>query len=172
MAEMYDLVKNNESKRRGKLRKEWKIAALIAAAVIVLGVIGGVLWWKLTAGTRFSKFCAKLSESTSYAYKNDSAKVEDDDGVRRLSRENAYEIYQCACVYGPGDERLSAPDGDGVTITYGDGSFLRLVDEGEGNESRLCFCYSDGDGSTHSFTASGLSIRYLNGRYLNRDKNE
>ena len=172
MAEMYDYVKNNESKRKGKLRKEWKVAALIVAVVIVLGTIGGLLWRKISAGNRFSDFCAELSAATTYAYKHDSATVNNGTETYRLTGENIYEVYQCVCVYGPGDERRSVPEGDSITIDYGNGATLTFVTMDDEDGSKLCFCFSDGDGYKHNFVASGISLQYLNGRYLKREKNE
>ena len=133
--EMYEFVQNSKTRRKGKRRRDWKIGVMIAVAVIILAVIGGLLWWKLTAGQRFSKFCGKLSESTTYAYEHNAAAVEDADGTYRLTTENLYELYQCVCVYGPGKESCSAPEGDGLTVTYGNGAELKLVKAGEGKDT-------------------------------------
>ncbi|MBO4935102.1 MAG: hypothetical protein J5441_08075 [Clostridia bacterium] len=172
MSEMYEFVQNSKNKRKGKRRVEWKIAVLIAVAVAILAVIGGLLWRNMTAGRRFSEFCGKLSESTTYAYEHDSAAVEDADGIYGLTTENLYELYQCVCVYGPGKERRSAPEGDGVTVTYGNGSSLKLVKVGEGKDEELFFCYSDADGYSHVFRGENVRLSYIVSRYLSRSKNE
>ena len=169
---MYEFVRNSKTRRKGKRRREWKIGVLIAVAVIILAVIGGLLWWKMTAGQRFSKFCGRLSESTTYAYEHNSAAVEDADGTYGLTTENLYELYQCVCVYGPGKESRSAPEGDGVTVTYGDGSSLKLVKVGEGKEEELFFCYSGADGYSHVFRGENVRFSYVVSRYLSRSKNE
>lgn len=172
MSEMYEFVQNSKNKRKGKRRVEWKITALIALAVVILAVIGGLIWSKMTAGQRFSKFCGKLSESTTYAYDHDSAAVGDAEGEYKLTGENLYELYQCVCVYGPGRERRSVPKGDGVTVTYGNGASLKLVKVGEGREEELFFCYSDADGYSYVFRGENVKLSYIVSRYLSRSKNE
>ena len=172
VSEMYEFVQNSKNKRKGKRRKEWKIAALFAAAVVILVVIGGVLWRNLTAGRRFSEFCGKLSESTTYAYKNDSALVVNGGETYKLTSENLYELYQCVCVYGPGKERRSSPDGESVTVNYGNGAVLLLVKTGEGLDEELYFCYSEADGYSHVFRGENVKLSYIVSRYLAKNKNE
>ena len=172
MSEMYEFVQNSENKRKGKRRAEWKVAVLIAVAVAIILSIGGVLWWNISTGRRFSTMCGKLSDSTTYAYEHDSAAVEDHEGVYKLTEENLYELYQCVCVYGPGKQSLREPEGETLTVTYGNGASLRLIEVGEGLESELYFCYSDPDGYSHIFHTREASLSYLRGRYLSRAKNE
>ena len=169
---MYVFVQNSKNKRKGKRRVEWKIAALIPVAVAILAVIGGLLWRNMTVGRRFSEFCGKLSESTTYAYNHDSAVAEDAEGTYKLTSENIYELYQCVCVYGPGKESRSEPEGDGVTVTYGNGSSLKLVKVGEGKDEELFFCYSDADGYSHVFRGENVRLSYIVSRYLSRSKNQ
>ena len=120
----------------------------------------------MTVGQRFSKFCGKLSESTTYAYEHNSAAVEDADGTYRLTTENLYELYQCVCVYGPGRERFREPDGDGVEIDYGNGAKLKLVWDGE----RLYFCFRGAEGFNHIFYTKEIDLDYLMMRYLAPEK--
>ena len=172
MSEMYEFVHNSKNARKGKRRKEWKIAVLIAVAVAILGCIGGLLWKNMTAGRRFSEFCGKLSESTTYAYAHESALVENGGETYKLTEENVYELYQCVCVYGPGRERGSTPKGETVAVTYGNGAVLKLVKVGEGSDEELYFCYSDSDGYSHVFRGENVRLSYIVSRYLSKSKNE
>lgn len=172
MSEMYEFVQKSKNKRKGKRRKEWKIAALIAVAVAILAVIGGLLWKNMSAGRRFSEFCGKLSESTTYAYKHASAIVENDGETYKLTADNVYELYQCVCVYGPGKERRRAPEGETVTVTYGNGAELKLVKVGDGKEEELYFCYSDSEKYSHVFRGDNVRLSYIVSRYLDKSKNE
>lgn len=168
MSEMYEFVrsgdKNGESRR--KRRKEWLTAVLLIAAVAVLIVIGIVIGKNITTGKRFSAFCVELSDNTDYAYRRRSATADTGDGAYKLDRESVYELYQCVCTYGPGHETGSAPDGDTVTVDYGNGSVMLLVQTGEGSDRRLYFSFTGRDGYTHCFYTEYLQLDYVVGRYL------
>ena len=168
MSEMYEFVRNSDrdSKRKGKRRREWLIAVLVIIAVAILAVIGTLIWRKITAGNRFSDFCTELSESTEYAYRHRCATADVGEGPYKLSRDIVYELYQCVCVYGPGHEAGSPPTGDSVTVDYGDGSSMRLVQTGEGEEARLYFSFSGADGYSHCFYTEYVKLNYITSRYL------
>ena len=168
MPERYEFVRNSEqnSKRRGKRRKEWLIAVLVIIAVAILAVIGTLIWRRITVGNRFSDFCAAISESTDYAYRHRSATADVGEGPYKLDREAVYELYKCVCVYGLGREGHGEPDGEGATVEYGDGSYMRIVQTGEGNDRLLYFYFSGADGYSHCFYTEYVRLDYVVSRCL------
>lgn len=174
MPDMYEMIQNNgkNGERGRKRRKEWLTAVLLIAAVAVLAVIGTVIWNKVTTGKRFSSFCAQLSDNTDYAYRRRSATADVGEGAYKLERDSVYELYQCICTYGPGHETGSEPDGETATVDYGNGAYLRLIQTGEGSESRLYFSFYGRDGYTHCFYTEYLKLDYVISRYLKPESSE
>ena len=168
MSEMYEFVRNSdqESKNKGKRRKEWLIAVLVVIAVAILAVLGTLIFRKITTGQRFSEFCSKISTSTDYAYRHRSATADVGEGAYKIARDGIYELYQCVCVYGLGREGHGVPDGESVTVDYGDGSSMLIVQTGEGEDVQLYFCFSAADGYSHCFYTEYVKLDYVISRYL------
>ena len=160
MEDLYEPVRRNENNRRGVRDKK----AIIVIAVVVLFFVGMILsfWWYMSYWKRYANLSSELSAATAFAYKHDSATVDNGSGSYKLKKDNAYEIYQCVCVYGPGRERFSMPEGDGVEIDYGNGASMRLIQQ----DDRLYFCFFSAAGSRHIFYTKDISVDYLMRRYL------
>ena len=167
-ADLYEPVRKNEKTRRRRRDVAFWIVGvvLLFSAAMIFS-----FWWNMSYWKRFAKLSSSLSEATAYAYKHGSAVVNDGaGGTYALSADNAYEVYQCVCVYGPGRERFSVPEGEGVTITYGNGSALRLMELGEGDGARLYFCFFSKSEKAHVFSTNEIDLAYLVTRYLAPEK--
>lgn len=167
--DLYEPVRRHAAERRER-RIDKK--AVIVVAVLLVFFVGMMLsfWWFMSYWDRYYDMCAELSAATNYAYDNDCATVTDGSVTYALARENIYEVYQCVCIYGPGREKFSAPSGDSVTVDYGNGAAVRLVQTGSGEEARLYFCFSAADGSTHTFYTSDISLEYMMKQYLSQKR--
>ena len=163
--DLYKPIRENGKKRRR--RRDKTLLTIGIVAFFFAGMIFS-FWWNMSYWKRFSKLCSSLSEATTYAYKHDSAYVVDGSDRYKLDALNGYEVYQCVCVYGPGRERFSVPDGEGesVTITYGNGASLRLLELGEGDSARLYFCFFEKNDKSYIFSTNEIKLDYIYTRYL------
>lgn len=167
--DIYEPVRRHAAARRE--RRVDKKAVIVIAALLVF-FVGMILsfWWLMSYWNRYSDMCAKLSAATAYAYDNGCATVTDGSTAYALAQDNIYEIYQCVCVYGPGREKFGAPAGESVTVDFGEGSSMRLVQTGTGEEARLYFCFSSADGFAHTFYTSDINLEYMMKRYLSQKR--
>ena len=165
--DLYEPVRRHEQERRRS--KDSKVA--LTVMLLLVFFVGMIMsfWWFMSYWDRYYEMCSKLSDCTELAYRKHTATVDDGAGVYSLSDENVYKVYQCACIYGPGRERFTEPEGEVVTVSYGVGSYVRLISVGEGEDERLYFSFHSADGFTHTFYTSDISLDYLMKRYLSRD---
>ena len=167
--DLYEPVRRHAESRR---RKDGKVVlTVVLLAVFFVGMILSFVWF-MSYWHRYSDMCSKLSDCTELAYRKHTATVNDGAGTYALSDENVYEVYQCVCVYGPGREKFSEPEGDVVTVDYGVGSYMRLIRTGEGDDERLYFCFYSADGFSYMFYTSDINLDYMMRRYLSRDKQQ
>ena len=168
MEDMYEPVARHEGKRR-ETKDRKTIIIIIVVGMFFIGMLFS-FWWYMSYWKRYAKLSSELSAATLYAYDNDCAYAEtasDGNTLRYgLKSGNAYELYQCVCVYGPGRERFKEPEGDWIEIDYGNGAKMKLIQKGE----RLYFCFYGAEGFNHIFYTREIDLDYLMTRYLAPDK--
>ena len=164
MEDMYEAVRNNEGKRR-PVRDKKILITIIVVGMFFIGMIFS-FWWYMSYWKRYANLSSQLSAATTFAYAHESASVSVGGDTYKLKPENAYEVYQCVCVYGPGRERFRLPEGDAAEIDYGNGARLELIQ----SDSRLYFCFFGATGFKHIFYTNDIDLDYLTARYLAPDK--
>lgn len=139
------------------------IVLLLAVAVLVAGI------WYLGYGRRFKVFVSNLSNSTTYAYENESLTAEVNGSRYQISADNMYGIYSYIALNKSGRESRKIPAGEPVVLAYGDGSVLRLWDQPDdlraGGHS-LFLQYTDVDGREYSYINYKMTLDTIETRYL------
>ena len=144
--------------------------SLLAGGVLLCAVIFAVVaamavyscWYQL----RFRQFLSDLSDSTVYAYQNDSLHMEADGRTVRVEGEPIYALYQAVAEDGPG--RLVEPPAwmPDAVLTYGDGSSLELWGiELEGYQTNVkegvLLRYVDPAGTVYCYDTDGFRLSPL-----------
>ncbi|MBQ6553220.1 MAG: hypothetical protein IJL83_06375 [Clostridia bacterium] len=161
---MYEPVIRNEGKGR-RFGDKKILITIIIVGMFFIGMIFS-FWWYMSYWKRYANLSSELSAATTFAYAHDSANVKIGGETYKIKPENAYEVYQCVCVYGPGRERFRSPEGDAAEIDYGNGARLELIQK----DGRLYFCFFGSTGFEHIFYTSDIDLDYLVTRYLAPDK--
>lgn len=162
---MEGLYANIRSERKTRSDgRFWSIVAVTAClfAAVVISVV-----WVMGYHSRFTKFVSGLSDSTTYAYNNDSLTAEIDGKRFRVSEENMYGIFGYLSLSKSGRESTKAPDGESVKLDYGNGTTLELWDMPVGERNHYLFIqYTYINGETYSYinyktTLETVMVRYL-----------
>lgn len=162
---MEGLYANIRSERRSRNdRRFWSIMTAAAGlfAVVVISVV-----WTMGYHSRFTKFVSGLSDSTTYAYNNDSLTAEIDGKRFKVSEENMYGIFGYLSLNKSGRESSKVPEGEPVKLDYGNGTVLELWDMPVGKRNHYLFIqYTYLNGETYSYinyktTLETVMVRYL-----------
>jgi len=162
MGGLYERVRREH--RAGKDRRIWVATAVLVC--VTAAVIASVVWFLGYHG-RFSAFVGKLSASTTYAYKNDGLIATVNGKSFQVSEENMYGIYAYISLNKSGRESKKVPEGEPVTLDYGNGTMLRLWDipAGEGHHY-LFIQYTDIKGEIYSYISFKTTLDTVIARYL------
>lgn len=155
---MYQAVQRYRNSKGNRSLWLWLAACLLVCAVVI-----GVMIWGYWFQMRFRAFVSDLSDSTTYAYRNDCLRAEIDGVSVRVTGENMYQIYNAIVSAGPG--RLgSAPDeAPAALLDYGDGSRMevwsvRLVNSSTDLEYGLFLRYTGPEGSVYAYDTDQLAL--------------
>lgn len=165
MEGLYMNVRNDS-----RTRKDTWIWTIMVTVVCVFVIMGVVVIWFLGYHGRFSKFVSKLSDSTTYAYNNDGLTAEMDGEVFKVSDENMYGIFGYLSLSKSGRESRKVPEGEPVTLDYGNGSILKLWDmSADGRHHNLFVQYTDPAGDVYSYISYKATLDTVAVRYLTRE---
>lgn len=170
MVDMYAKVNKDR-----KIKKDSKFNYIISAVIVIMMFVVLSFAWAFGYHFRFHSFVSGLSNSTTYAYNNDTLIAEIDGKSMKISGENMYGIYSYISITGSGKERKTPPDGEPIILSYGDGSVLKLWDEaGKDNPGRhnLFLQYTNIDGEIYSYLSYGMTLDTIVTRYLLYDNIE
>ncbi len=165
MSGLYDRVKRDQ-----KTKKDVGVylPLALAAGFLIVAVI--FVAWFIGYQKRLSKFIANLSNSTTYAYANDSLIAEVNGKTYRVSEENMYGIFSYLSLNKSGRESGKAPEGEPVVLDYGDGTTLRLWEmpekEGAKGHHDMFIQYTDAGGNTYSFISYKTTLETVVVQYL------
>lgn len=114
-------------------------------------------------------YVGRLSNSTAYAYRNDTLQISVSGETRSLDKERAYQIYQLVSNAGEGRIQKALPSGaPSAILDYGNGSTLTVweipvsASSNEGHETDIFLLFQDEKGS-YGYIAWDLSPRkFLN----------
>lgn len=137
-------------------------ALLIAAFALSVGFAGRYQ-------RNYWDYIGRLSNSTAYAYRNDTLQITTGRQTRSLPTERAYQIYQLVTNAGEGRIQKALPSGEPTAIlNYGNGSTLTVwqipvsVSSNEGHKTDIFLLFQDEKGS-YGYIAWDLSPRkFLN----------
>ncbi len=141
------------------------IAGILVLAAVVL-IVGG---WVVGYNRRFKVFVKNLSNSTTYAYENESLIAEMDGRHYKISADNMYGIYSYITFNKSGKESRSIPEEEPIVLSYGDGSVLKLWDQPDAQRANgysLFLQYTDTDGRDYSYINYKMTLETIRTRYL------
>lgn len=156
---MYELI----SKRKEKKLMEWPLAAGIGVSFLVIAIIVSLIIWSGWYQRRYWRFVSDFSESTVYAYENDSLQA-DVNGVKiKMYRDNAYALYTVITDNGPGKLGTAPQEHPAAVLHFGDGSSLELwsvelVNSSTDREYGLFLRYTDVTGKRYSYDTDQISL--------------
>lgn len=163
MSAFYELV--NREEKRSRDTRMWILTGALIAVMLAAGA--SVVWFMGYHG-RFTDFVGGLSGSTTYARRHDSLIAQVNGRKLRVSEENMYGIYAYLSLSKSGRESRKVPDGEPVTLDYGDGALLRLWDmpaEGSGRHN-LFVQFTNGKGEVYSYISYRATLETVVVRYL------
>lgn len=112
--------------RTSKARRDYILFAAILLAVALVAFCCLSIGWFLWRHTQFQDFIAALSDSTTYAYENDSLTTLEGDTPQPADREGCYPLY-ILLSDAQGRQWHNVPEETPLlTLDYGDGSLLEL----------------------------------------------
>ncbi len=170
MDRFYELVNREEKKTRDT--RMWILVGILAAVVLM---VGASAVWLLGYHGRFTDFVGRLSASTTYASKNNSLIATVEGRRLRVSEQNMYGIYAYLSLSKSGRESAKIPQGEPVTLDYGDGTVLRLWDmpvEKDERRRNLFVQYTDIRGEAYSYISYNTTLDTVVVRYLTYDNEE
>lgn len=164
MSGLYEKIK-----RDNKKEKDTRLWAMVGILIAVVAVVIVSVVWFLGYHGRFTRFVGNLSGSTAYAHKNDCLIAEVKGRKFKISEENMYGIYAYLSLNKSGRESKKPPEGEAVTLDYGNGCLLRLWDMpmGEGdNRHNLFIQFTDRKGDVYSYISYKTTLDTVVARYL------
>lgn len=158
MPELYDHVRTPKTPRwDGKLVAS--IAICVAVAVAVLTPVAQMLYYE----KQFRGFIAELSESTVYAYRQNTLQVTR-DGVTEIGEgEWGYTLFGCISRAGVGKPRKELPEEEPIELNYGNGATLQLwevpiPERGARNPKGVLVHYVGVDGVAYTYDSDKLQF--------------
>lgn len=166
MSELYDRVRPPEQ-RSGKSKK--KISVMILVGLLAFFVIGFVLLRLAEYRYRVREFYFDLSDSTVYAYQNDSLYAEAGGERVHVTGEHDYDVYKYVTVRSMGRNALTVPGRKAdVRLDYGDGAVLELWEDSAGGSF---IRFRSAEGRVCRFRSGDIRLHELAGRYLTPGQN-
>lgn len=167
MSELYNRVRPPEQ-RSGRSKR--KLSVMILVGLLVFFVIGFVLVRLAGYRYRVREFYFDLSDSTVYAYQNDSLYAETGGERFRVTGEHDYDVYKYVTVRSMGRNALAVPGREAdVRLDYGDGAVLELWEDSAGGGSYIRF--RSAEGRVCRFRSGDIRLHELAGRYLTPGQN-
>lgn len=158
---MYEKVRKEQ-----KPRSSLPLVFWTAVCLVILGSIIGLIGWAGGYVVGFRNFVGDLSNSTHYAYENQSLILRMDGEEYPILPENIYPIYTRISTAGSG--RLGEPPAEApaAVLTYGDGSYMelwtvKLVNPSNGREYGLLINYVNQNGDTYCYDTDKLTLSSL-----------
>ena len=151
------------------------LTVVIAGILVVAAVVLTVGVWCVGYNMRFKVFVKNLSNSTTYAYENESLIAEMDGRHYKISADNMYGIYSYITFNKSGRESRKIPEGEPVVLSYGDGSVLKLWDQPDAqrvNGYSLFLQYTDTGGKDYCYINYKMTLETIMTRYLMYDNIE
>lgn len=162
MNDLYAKVKKNDNYTKKDMRF---LIAIVLVFCLVIAMVAFAVWF-LGYQRRFSDFVGKLSDSTTYAYNNDSLTAKIDGKSIKVSEENMYGIFAYLSLNKSGKESRRRPEGEPVELDYGNGAILKLWNMSVDGNNYLFVQYIDKDGYIYSYISYKATLDTVVVRYL------
>lgn len=164
MSDMYNKV--SRPAERPKRRRGAAVFIALAAAVVLIAVWILSAYGILSVRRQFYQFVSAISDSTVYAYENDSLRAEMDGQSIRVTGGNNYSLYHAISVMEPDGRLLHVPEGEAdIVLDYGDGAVLRLWkvkgEDGKPKDRGLELVFDAPDGKRFLFSCKNESLSPL-----------
>lgn len=156
-------------KKDAKTERDMSMTVIVAGLLLLAVVVGTAAFWYMGHNRRFMVFVSNLSNSTAYAYENESLTAEVDGRLYKISPDNMYGIYSYIALNKSGKESRNIPEGEPVVLAYGDGSVLQLWNQPDDQRAggySLFLHYTDVDGKTYSYINYKANLETIVTRYL------
>ncbi len=170
-------VQDNKSKRKYRNNKSLIVwIASISVCVFVLGIMLGTIALGVIRNRQYWSYVNDFSNSTSYAYKKGSMKVNDQGDNYILIGDAVYIPYNFLHHLKMGRPWEEVPEGsETIQFDYGNGSTLQIWDVEVKNAKRgtrgLYIKFINSEGKVYQFDVDGASVSKIRST-LNRKKGE
>lgn len=121
MSNLYDAVERHKSARRAR-SGSLKLPVLIA--LVLLAVAAYPIVSTVRAEHRYQYYTGSLTESVLYAGEHASMTTTLDGVSEPADEATVQQLYSLLIAAGKGTERKTVPEGEGLLVTFGDGSTL------------------------------------------------
>lgn len=158
---MYEKIRKETKPRKGFPMVVW-----IALCLVILGGIVGLIGWAGGYVVGFRYFVGDLSNSTHYAYENQSLTVQSEGEEYAILPENIYHIYTRITSAGSGRLGKAPAAPPEMVLDYGDGSYMELwmvelVNSSNGRAYGLFINYVNQKGRSYSYDTDKLTLSLL-----------
>ena len=112
--------------RPSKNRRDYVLFAAISLAVAMVVFICASVGWFMWQQSHFQAFVSALSDSTVYAYENNTLTAQENGTAVSLDREAGYQLYILLSDQQGKPRRQVPQEPSMLTLSYGDGGKLEL----------------------------------------------
>ena len=146
-----------------RIKRDWLLAALIAAAlaVLLLVVLPLVSSMRLLYG--FHRFTEDTAESFVYGERGECLTASFEGETWSVSTQGAGRLYDAIVRNGAGRPRTEMPETGGLCLDFGDGSALWLFPvpfdgAARENDTGVLLWYARADGTHYAYDTDGLQM--------------
>ena len=146
------MKKAHSAARPPKSRRDYVLFAAISLAVALVVFLCGSIAWFLWQRNHYQLFVSALSDSTLYAFQNDSLTGRQDGQDFVMPGQTGYQLYNLLSNWDGKPRRKVPQQSPDLTLSYGDGSVLELwpveLDGDTQREIGILFRFTSSDGET------------------------
>lgn len=147
---------------RGRSRRDLLLWALVAGAIVLLAAMVIPLALSGRLMYRYQGFVDDLTTSASYGRRHGSITLEVDGEKREVSSYQAGKLVEVITSFGMGRPSDAEPAGNGIALSFGDGSTLRvwpveITEKARLRDEGVLVHYTRPDGTVFAYDTDKLS---------------
>lgn len=123
MSDLYEAVERHKKERHAR-SASLKLPLIIVAVLFVVALYPIVS--TVRAEHRYQYYTGSLTESVNYAGENGTMTITRDGVSVRSSDNSLQQLYSLLLFAEKDEERRDVPDGEGIVVSFGDGSTLEI----------------------------------------------
>lgn len=124
--EQLETKTEEQRRRRPKPRRDWLLPASLVAAVLLIAAVIVPVIQSTREITRYRNFIGDLAESIAYGADSGALVLDTGEEERAVTNIQAEDLLIVIARSGQGKPNKTLPKDEGLLLTFGDGSTLRL----------------------------------------------